>query len=164
MAFGVIAEVHSQSAEAEFPEALLGRTEQALIAEVPGLAKLAKPSRGSANALGKWQLQGVKLAGQTYNATFFVKSGLVTGIEYLSTAPLQECKQMAPFESAKSELSKTYGDSRIVGKFENGGRLSQSTSFLGAQVAVTLYVSVAVDTCFTRLSYKFADVKDASNL
>lgn len=164
VALGTINIAQCQPTESASPEKLLGSSEDSLVNGIPGLTRVAKPMRGPGNSRGKWWLQEVQLAAQPYSATFFVKSGQVTGIEYLSTAPAQECRQLIPFESAKSELSKSYGESRIIGKFENGGRLSQSTSFLGSDVAVTLHVSVLADTCSTRVIYKIADLKDASEL
>lgn len=145
-------------------ESLLGTSEQTLIASIPELKRAPMPVRGPRNSRGKWVLPDFHFATQPFAATYFIRSGQVTRIELFSTAPRLQCTQRIPFEQALVELGKTYGESQVLGTFEEGGKSMQSVAFNTQTMNVSLHFALSPEDCATRVIYTTRDVKDASEL
>ncbi len=145
-------------------ESLLGQSEQVLIATVPELQRVVKPTLGPRNARGKWMLPEMVFATQSYAVTYFIAANQVARIELVSTASKVQCMQKIPFESALDELAKTYGTTQALGKFESDGATTQSAAFNTDTVDISLHLSLTVDDCITRVVYKTRNMKDASEL
>ena len=145
-------------------ESLLGQSEQALIASIPEMQRVAKPVLGPRNTRGKWVLPETVFATQPYAITYFIGAGKVARIELLSSASKDQCMQRVPFETALAELGKVYGASHASGTFERDGESTQSAAFNTDTVDVSLHLSMSAEDCVTRVIYKTRQVKDASEL
>jgi hypothetical protein len=146
------------------PESLIGLSEQMLIASMPELRRLSKPTQGPRNSRGKWLLPDMLVATEPYDATIFMGSGRVSRIEFFSAAPRLRCAQRIPFELALKELGEKYGDSKVYGSFEDGGRSIQSAGFSTQSTDISLHFSLSSQECTTRIIYKARELKDASEL
>src|SRR3989338_2811762 len=124
-------------------ESLLGTSEQTLIASIPELKRAPMPVRGPRNSRGKWVLPDFHFATQPFAATYFIRSGQVPRIELFSTAPRLQCTQRIPFEQALVELGKTYGESQVLGTFEEGGKSMQSVAFNTQTMNVSLHFALS---------------------
>jgi len=143
---------------------LIGLSEQALTSVIPELIRAKKPMVGPRHSIGKWLLQDARLGKESYLATYFIKSGLVTRIEYLSTASRPLCEKRTPFELALSELASVYGSSQVSGAFEGSGRYTQSAAFISQTIDIALHYSLTPDDCSTRIIFKPRELKDGSEL
>lgn len=145
-------------------EALLGLSEQTLVATIPELKRTPKPVPGPRNSRGKWLLPDVTFASQAFSVTYFILEGRVSRVEYLSSATRYQCNQRTPFKLALSELASTYGDSHVAGSFDDGGRSMQSVSFNTQDMDIAVHLSLSAEDCSTRVIFKGREVKDASEL
>lgn len=145
-------------------EALLGLSEQALVAMIPELERAASPVQGPRNTKGKWVLPDIRFGTEPYIATLFIRGAKVRRIEYLSTASLLHCTQRIPFELAKEELRSLYGPSQSFDEYENDGKTTLSTAFGTYAVIVSLHLSMTPDACTTRVIFRPRELKDASEL
>lgn len=145
-------------------ESLLDLSEQVLVAIVPELERVVKPVQGPRNSRGKWVLPDMRFGTQPYIATYFIRAGRVSRIEYLSTAPSLECSKRIPFDLALAQLSTTYGKSQIFGLFDGDGKSTQSAAFSTQTVDVSLHFSLTPGDCSTRVIFKPREQKDASEL
>lgn len=146
------------------PQSLLGLSEQYLVASIPELQRAQKPERGPRSSMGKWRLTDAYFAAQPYVATYFIRNRLVSRIEYLSLASKAQCMKRLPFDMAKAELRKEFGDSPVGGSFAENGRTTQTLTFSNNGIDASLHLSTSPDACSTRLIYRLAQVKDGSAL
>lgn len=146
------------------PEAILGLSEQTLVASIPELNRIPKPVPGPGKSRGKWMLPDVTFATQAFSVTIFAMSGRVSRIEYLNTASIHQCIQRIPFELVLSDLTRSYGEGRAFGSFDGGGGSMQSASFSTLDMDIALHLSLSAEDCSTRIIFKTRDLKDASEL
>lgn len=146
------------------PQSMLGMSERTLRAVLPELKRVAKPVQGPRNSIAKWALPELVYASQTFTAMFYVRSGVVSRVEYLNEASPVQCRQRQPFDLARRELAKTYGESQAAGTFENDGLSMESVSFSAPEMDVALQLTLTPATCDTRIIYKTRDIKDAREL
>lgn len=164
LALPVLANAQRCGASCASAEAVLGLSEQTLVATIPELKRTPKPVPGPRNSRGKWVLPDVTFAGQAFTVTYFILDRRVSRIEYLSTAKKLQCLQRTPFALALSELETVYGESHAAGSFEDGGRSMQSVSFNTQDMDIALHLSLSAEDCSTRVIFKTREVKDASEL
>lgn len=145
-------------------DAVVGLSEQALTAMLPEIERVPKPIRGPRNGLGRWVLKDLILGNEPYDATYFIRSGHVSRIEYLSTANLSRCTQRIPFDTALSELRSQYGESQVHGSFEAEGAYSQSAAFNTQTVDISLHLASSPDSCSTRVVFLKRAQKDGTDL
>jgi hypothetical protein len=160
----VLANAQRCGATCASPEAILGLSEQTLVATIPELKRTPKPMPGPRNSRGKWMLPDVTFASQAFSANYFILDRRVSRIEYLSTATKLQCLQRTPFELALSELAGSYGESHAAGSFNDGGRSMQSVSFNTQDMDIAVHLSLSAEDCSTRVIFKTRVVKDASEL
>lgn len=164
LAYSTPAEAQRCGATCANPQSLLGLTEQYLLASIPELRRVQKPVRGPRNSLGKWILLEVYFATQPFSATYFVKGGLVSRIEFVSSATKAQCDKRLPFDRTLAELRKEFGDGPVSGSFSENGRATQTVTFSNKNNEVSLHLSTSTDECSTRLIYKNVQIKDGSAL
>lgn len=145
-------------------EEVLGLSEQILVTTIPELKRTPKPVPGPRNSRGKWVLPYVTFASQAFAVTYFILDRRVSRIEYLSTATKLQCLKRTPFELVLSELAGAFGESHVVGSFDDGGRSMQSVSFNTQDMDIAVHLSLSSEDCSTRVIFKARDVKDASDL
>ncbi len=145
-------------------EAVLGLSEQILVATIPELKRTPKPVPGPRNSRGKWVLRDMNFAQQPFVVIYYILKGLVNRVEYLSTASRDQCSQRTPFRLAQSELVRIYGESHVIGSFEVGGKSIQTVSFNSSNMDVALHLSLSAEDCSTRVIFKVRQVIDASEL
>jgi hypothetical protein len=145
------------------PKSLLGLSEQFLVTSIPELRKADKPERGPRSSLGKWMLKDAYFATQAFTATYFVNSGLISRIRYLSSAPKSQCSKRIPFEMALTELKKEFGEGAMGEAVTVDGRTTQTVRFTKKDIDVSLNFSMLINDCSTRLVYKIMNLKDRSS-
>jgi len=145
-------------------ESLLGVPEESLLATIPEIERLDKPEPGPRNALGKWVLRDLHFATQSYRATYFIHARRVSRIEYLQVAAGASCAKHVPFDLALTELEASYGKNRVLGGFQDDGKVTQSAAFNTLSMDIALHFSVSPDGCSTRIVFKPRELKDAAEL
>lgn len=145
-------------------ESLLGLSEQALVAMIPDLERAERPVLGPRNTRGKWVLRDIRFGTEQYVATYFIRSGKVMRIEYLSTADRLHCSQRLPFELAVEELKSLFGPSQVLDDFENEGTTTQSAAFNTYAVVVSVHLTLTHEECSTRVIFRPRELRDASEL
>lgn len=125
------------------PSALLGASEQKLVASVLDIQRAPKPELGPRNSRGKWVLSHATIESLPYTVTFFMKSGTVYRIEYLSKSSMALCRQRIPFQDAVNAMRLRYDAEPVVGEFNANGRAMVSSTFSANSIDASVQLSMS---------------------
>lgn len=158
------AQTQSCGSVCELYGGLLLAPERDLIGSIRQLEKVARPTVGPRNTRGRWIQRDAYLGPEAFDTTFYLKSGLVQRIELVSTAPEAQCRDRTPWTGAIAALEAWQGKQAVAGQFDTDNRVQQSVHWATGEVDVSVYLSVTVEACSTKVAFKKRDVKDASAL
>lgn len=143
---------------------LLMAPERDLIGSIRTLEKVAKPAVGPRNTRGRWIQRDAYIGTETFDTTFYVKSGLVQRIELVSNAPDAQCRARTPWSDTIAALEAWQGKQAVSGQFDTGNSVQQSVQWASDILDVSVYLSISSAACSTTVVFKKHDAKDASEL
>ncbi|MDZ7891507.1 MAG: hypothetical protein U5L73_07080 [Rhodoferax sp.] len=143
---------------------LLMSPERTLIGSIRSVERVAKPALGPRNTRGRWIQREVYLGSEAFHATFYVGAGLVQRIELVSTAPEDACRNRSSWANVLEVIGVWQDKDGVTGSLEARDTLQQSMHWAIENVDVSVYLSLAAETCSMKVAFRKREVKDAATL
>jgi hypothetical protein len=162
--WGMDAKAQSCAELCELYSSLLMTPERNLIGSIRRLEMLPKPPPGPRNMRGRWVQREVFLGEESFDTTFYLRSGLVQRIELVSNAPDSRCRSRSPWSAAIAALEAWKGKTTVQGQFEQDNSTQQSVHWAADEIDVSVFQTTTTENCSTKVAFKKRDVKEASQL